>query len=108
MRGHLSDLTADPRLQGPKGEIVVVIGPARAEAASEADADAALRLALQTLGPVRGHAEVARQLGLNCRDPSPRRRLQERMSARRDLGENSRVPARIVRVTGPNGLPPRC
>ena len=68
VRGPLSDLTADPRLQGPKGEIVVVIGPARAEVASEADADAALRLALQTLSPSEAAAEVARQLGLNRRD----------------------------------------
>ncbi len=68
VRGHLSDLTADPRLLGPKGEIVVVIGPARTEVATEADADAALRLALKTLSPSEAAAEVARQLGLNRRD----------------------------------------
>src|SRR5690606_13576078 len=46
----------------------VVVGPGRAEAATEDEAEAALRLALQTQGPSDAAAEVARQLGLNRRD----------------------------------------
>lgn len=68
VRGPLSDLAADPRLDAPKGEIVVVIGPGRTQAASEDEAEAALRLALKTSGPSEAAAEVARQLGLNRRD----------------------------------------
>jgi len=68
VRGPLGDLAADPRLEIPKGEIVVVIGPGRAEAASDDEAEAALRLALQNAGPSEAAAEVARQLGLNRRD----------------------------------------
>jgi 16S rRNA (cytidine1402-2'-O)-methyltransferase len=68
VRGPLAALAADPRLSEPKGEIVVVIGPGRTEAATEDEAEAALRLALQSQGPSDAAAEVARQLGLNRRD----------------------------------------
>ena len=68
VRGPLSALAAEPRLAEPKGEIVVVVGPGRAEAATEDEAEAALRLALQTQGPSDAASEVARQLGLNRRD----------------------------------------
>jgi len=68
VRGPLGDLAADPRLETPKGEIVVVIGPGRAEPASDDEAEDALRLALQSAGPSEAAAEVARQLGLNRRD----------------------------------------
>ena len=68
VRGPLGDLASDPRLEAPKGEIVVVIGPGRTEAASVADADAALSQALERLSPADAASEVARQLGLNRRD----------------------------------------
>ncbi|MBN8553197.1 MAG: 16S rRNA (cytidine(1402)-2'-O)-methyltransferase [Caulobacterales bacterium] len=68
VRGPLEDLANDPRLDAPKGEIVVVIGPGRAEVASADDADAALRQALDRLSPADAASEVARQLGLNRRD----------------------------------------
>jgi len=68
VRGALAELAVDPRLDAPKGEIVVVIGPGRAEAATADDAEAALRLALERLSPSDAAAEVARQLGLNRRD----------------------------------------
>jgi 16S rRNA (cytidine1402-2'-O)-methyltransferase len=68
VRGPLSNLVQDARLNAPRGEIVVVIGPGRAEAASADDADAALRQALDRLSPADAASEVARQLGLNRRD----------------------------------------
>lgn len=65
VRGSLADLAADPRLDGPKGEIVVVVGPGEVEAASEADVDAALTEALSRLSPGDAAGEVARALGLS-------------------------------------------
>lgn len=68
IRGSLPDLAADPKLDAPKGEIVVVIGPGEVEAASEADAEAALASALERLGPADAASEVAKALGLNRRE----------------------------------------
>lgn len=68
VRGDLAALASDPRCQTPKGEIVVVVGPGEARAASAADADRALLDALQREGPAAAAAEVARALGLNRRD----------------------------------------
>jgi 16S rRNA (cytidine1402-2'-O)-methyltransferase len=67
-RGPLLDLAADPRLDTPKGEIVVVIGPGEQRLASADEADAALAEAVARLGPARGASEVARALGLSRRD----------------------------------------
>lgn len=72
IRGSLDDLSTDPRLDGPKGEIVVVIGPGETEAASAADADAALTEALARLAPGEAASEVARALDL------PRKALYRR------------------------------
>lgn len=72
VRGSLADLAADPRCQAPKGEIVVVVAPGEAEAASAADADAALLEALSRLPPSEAAAEVAKALEL------PRRSLYQR------------------------------
>ncbi|MBC6981467.1 16S rRNA (cytidine(1402)-2'-O)-methyltransferase [Caulobacter sp. 17J80-11] len=72
VRGPLDVLAVDPRLQEPKGEIVVVVGPGAEEAATPADADAALSEALARLGPADAAAEVAKALGL------PRRELYRR------------------------------
>ena len=72
VRGPLDTLAADPDLDGPRGEIVVVLGPGREEAASEADADRALAEALSRLSPGEAAGEVARALGL------PRRALYRR------------------------------
>ena len=56
-----------------KGEIVIVVGPpGEAEPPSEADMDAALREAMQSLSPSRAAAEVAARLGL------PKRAVYER------------------------------
>jgi 16S rRNA (cytidine1402-2'-O)-methyltransferase len=68
VRGPLADLAADPRCDGPRGEIVIVVGPGEVRAASAADADAALTEALEREGPAAAAAEVARALGLNRRD----------------------------------------
>jgi 16S rRNA (cytidine1402-2'-O)-methyltransferase len=68
IRGSLGELAADPRLDHPKGEIVVLVGPGEDAAASAQDADAALREALQRAGPSEAAAEVARALGLPRRD----------------------------------------
>jgi 16S rRNA (cytidine1402-2'-O)-methyltransferase len=68
VRGTLAELAADPRLDEPRGEMVVVIAPGEAEAASAEDADAALVSALQRLGPADAASEVAKALGLSRRD----------------------------------------
>ena len=68
VRGPLSALAADPRLESPRGEIVVLVGPGEEAAASEADADAALGEALERMGPADAASEVARSLGLNRKE----------------------------------------
>ncbi len=68
VRGPLDRLAVDPALQAPKGEVVVVVSPGVQAAASEADADAALRDALDRLGPAEAASEVAGALGLNRRE----------------------------------------
>jgi len=68
VRGDLAALAADPRCHGPKGEIVVVVGPGETRIASAADADQALLEALEREGPAAAAAEVAKALGLNRRD----------------------------------------
>lgn len=65
VRGPLDVLATDPKLEEPKGEIVVLIAPGADEPASAEDADAALRSALQRLGPADAASEVARAFGLN-------------------------------------------
>ena len=65
VRGTLDALAIDPRLDGPKGEIVVVVGPGEEVQATEADADAALIDALLTLSTGDAASEVAKALGLN-------------------------------------------
>ncbi|MFI4966739.1 MAG: 16S rRNA (cytidine(1402)-2'-O)-methyltransferase [Caulobacterales bacterium] len=67
-RGPLGDLAADPKLDAPKGEIVVLVGPGHAVAATAGDIDAALADALTRLRPAEAAAEVARALGLSRRD----------------------------------------
>jgi len=65
LRGSLSELAAHPGTQAPKGEIVVVVGPGEAVAASADDVDAALSEALTRLAPGPAAAEVAKQTGAN-------------------------------------------
>ena len=77
VRGSLEDLAKDARFAAPRGEIVVVVGPGEDEAATEAQADAALGEALTRLGPAAAAAEVARALRL------PRRGLYARALALR-------------------------
>ena len=62
--GTLSALAARYAESGPKGEIVIIVGPpGPAEAASEGDIDAALRAAMLTLSPAKAAGEVARATG---------------------------------------------
>jgi 16S rRNA (cytidine1402-2'-O)-methyltransferase len=68
IRGSLETLAADPRLAAPRGEIVVLVGPGREEAATAEDTDAALGEALTRLSPAEAAAQVAKALGLNRRD----------------------------------------
>jgi 16S rRNA (cytidine1402-2'-O)-methyltransferase len=68
VRGPLSTLAADPQFAAPKGEIVVLVAPGRAVAATAADADAALADALTRLRPAEAASEVAKALGLPRRD----------------------------------------
>ena len=67
-RGPLSQLAADPMLDAPKGEIVILVAPGRQTEATAADADAALKDALTRLKPAEAAAEVAKALGLPRRD----------------------------------------
>lgn len=67
-RGRLPDLAADPALDGPKGEIVVLIAPGEEAPATELDVEAALTEALTRLGPGEAASEVARALHLPRRD----------------------------------------
>jgi 16S rRNA (cytidine1402-2'-O)-methyltransferase len=68
LRGPLPALAADPRLQDPKGEIVILVAPGDEEAASAQDADTALAEALTRMGPSDAASEVAKALGLNRRE----------------------------------------
>jgi 16S rRNA (cytidine1402-2'-O)-methyltransferase len=72
VRGPLDVLAADPTLDHPRGEVVIVVAPGREEAATADDADAALAEALTRLSPGEAASEVARALGL------PRRELYRR------------------------------
>lgn len=67
-RAPLDELAADPKMDFPKGELVILVGPGREEAATAADADTALADALTRLKPADAAAEVAKALGLPRRD----------------------------------------
>ena len=67
-RGPLAELAADPKLDAPKGEIVILVGPGREAEASAGDVDAALGDALGRLRPADAAAEVAKALGLSRRE----------------------------------------
>jgi 16S rRNA (cytidine1402-2'-O)-methyltransferase len=81
IRAPLADLAADPRLEAPRGEIVVLVGPGGEAVASPEEADIALAEAVARVGPARAASEVARALGL------PRRDLYARALAMRGKGE---------------------
>ena len=68
VRGTLSELAADPKLDAPRGEIVVLVGPGAEQVSTPEDADAALAEALTRLPPGEAASEVAKALGLNRRD----------------------------------------
>jgi 16S rRNA (cytidine1402-2'-O)-methyltransferase len=72
IRGTLAELAVHPKLDAPKGEIVVVVGPGREAEATADDVDRALIEALTRMGPSEAAAEAARALGL------PRRALYRR------------------------------
>ncbi len=67
-RGPLDRLAADPALQAPRGEVVVLVAPGEAAAVGADEAETALREALTRLGPADAASEVARQTGLPRRD----------------------------------------
>ena len=71
-RGTLDALAADPALQAPRGEVVVLVAPPRVGAATASEAEAALAEALTRLGPAEAASEVARATG------APRRELYRR------------------------------
>jgi 16S rRNA (cytidine1402-2'-O)-methyltransferase len=71
--GTLADLAARYADDFPKGEIVIVVGPAReAEAVSDDELDSMLEAAMASLSPSRAAAKVADQLGI------PRKRAYAR------------------------------
>lgn len=67
-RGPLSVLAADPKLDAPKGEIVILVAPGHEVEATAGDIDTALADALIRLRPAEAAAEVAKALGLSRRD----------------------------------------
>jgi 16S rRNA (cytidine1402-2'-O)-methyltransferase len=65
-RGDVSDLIECYKSEPtPKGEIVLVIGPADKQALSDADIDAALKKALETMPTKKAAAHVAAQTDLS-------------------------------------------
>jgi 16S rRNA (cytidine1402-2'-O)-methyltransferase len=68
IRAPLNVLASDARFAAPRGEIVVLVGPGQARAATSEEADAALAEALTRVGPADAASEVARALGLPRRD----------------------------------------
>lgn len=64
VRGPLDQLVADPRCQSPKGEMVVVIGPADEVLPDEATLDQALTAELADRSVSEAAARVAASLGL--------------------------------------------
>jgi len=68
VRGRLAELAADPALAAPKGEVVVVVGPAPAVTADAGEVEQALREALSRLSPAEAAREVAAALNLPRRD----------------------------------------
>ena len=72
VRAPLDVLAEDPKLQAPKGEVVVLVGPGQEAGLSAAEAEAALAEAVLRLGPSEAAAEVAKATGL------PRRELYRR------------------------------
>jgi 16S rRNA (cytidine1402-2'-O)-methyltransferase len=64
VRGPLDQLAVDPRCQAPKGEMVVVIGPADEVAPDEATLDQALTAELADRSVSEAAARVAASLGL--------------------------------------------
>lgn len=66
--GTPQELAAHYAAHPPKGEIVLLIGPAPEQAASGFDADALLRQALATQKPSQAAAQVARETGLERKD----------------------------------------
>ena len=71
-RGPLDALAADPALDAPRGEIVVLIAPGEDRAATADEVDRALADALERAGPAEAAGEVSRALG------RPRRELYRR------------------------------
>ena len=68
VRGPLDVLAADPALQAPKGEVVILVGPGAEAAATADDVHAALADALTRLSPADAASEVAKALGLPRRE----------------------------------------
>ncbi len=68
VRGPLPALAADPRLDSPKGEMVILVGAGSVEPASPERIDAALGEALTRAAPGAAAAEVAKALGLSRQD----------------------------------------
>ncbi len=63
-RGTLSALAADPHLQEPKGEIVIVVAPPAEEKPSAENLDEALKLALEHYSPSEAAKQLAQMFGL--------------------------------------------
>jgi 16S rRNA (cytidine1402-2'-O)-methyltransferase len=85
VRGSLVELAVDPRLDAPRGEIVVLVGAGSDAAATAEDADRALMEAVARVGPARAASEVAKALGLSRRD------LYARALALREAADDGEV-----------------
>jgi 16S rRNA (cytidine1402-2'-O)-methyltransferase len=62
--GRLSELIADPVLQEPKGEIVIIVAPPQEEAPSTDNLDEALKLALESYSPADAARQLSQMFGL--------------------------------------------
>lgn len=63
--GSLPELAARYAETGPKGEIVVIVGPPGEVQAEQGDYESALKIALETLPPAKAAKDIAKRFGVD-------------------------------------------
>jgi 16S rRNA (cytidine1402-2'-O)-methyltransferase len=63
--GSLPELAARYAETGPKGEIVVIVGPPGEVKAEQGDYESALKIALETLPPAKAAKDIAKRFGVD-------------------------------------------
>jgi 16S rRNA (cytidine1402-2'-O)-methyltransferase len=66
--GGLTELAARYAVEGPKGEIVIIVGPPAEKEAESGDVDAALRAALDSMPTAKAAAQISKRFGLDRAD----------------------------------------